>query len=72
MISGMNRAKYKRGQLNTALTVHGLLTIHGPNLNWYANIVKCKNVLNMGYINHKNKGLFQNSYGHRLFMALVT
>ena len=51
MISGMNRTKSRRGQPNTALTVHGLLTIHGPNLNGYANVAKCKNVLNIGYIN---------------------
>ena len=37
MISGMNRTKSWRGQPNTALAVHGLLTIHGPNLNWYWN-----------------------------------
>ena len=56
----MNGTKSRRGQPNTALTVHGLLTIHGSNLNVYANIAKCKNVLNMGYINHKKKNLFQN------------
>ena len=53
MTSGMNGTKSRRGQRYTALTVHGLLTIHGPNL-IYANIAKCKNVLNTGYINHKN------------------
>ena len=42
-----------------ALTVHGLSTIHGPNINWYATIAKCKNVLNMVYINHKKKDLLQ-------------
>jgi len=31
-----------------------------PNLCGYANIAKCKNVLNMGYIYHKKKSLFQN------------
>ena len=54
MISGMNRTKSRRGQTNTALTVHGLLTIPGPNLHGYANIAKCKNVLNIGYIKKKN------------------
>ena len=53
MISGMNRTKSRRGQPNTVLTVHGLLTVHGPNFN-------CKNVLNMGYIYHKKMNLFQN------------
>ena len=54
MVSGMNRTKSRRGQPNTALTVHGLLTIPGPNLHGYAHIAKCKNVLNIGYIKKKN------------------
>ena len=33
MISGINMTEPRRGQHNTALTMHGLLTIHGPNLN---------------------------------------
>ena len=40
MIYGMNRTKSRRGQPNTALTVHGLLTIPGPNLHGYAHITK--------------------------------
>ena len=60
MISGMNRTKSRRGQPNTALTVHGLLTIHDSNFNLYANIAKCNNVLNMGYINHRKTNLFPN------------
>ena len=53
MISSMNSTTSRRGDNITALAVHGLLTIHGPNLNGYANVAKCKNVLNIGYINHK-------------------
>ena len=49
----MNRTKFRRGQPNTALTVHGSFTIHGPWC-WYANIAKWKNVLNMGYTNPKS------------------
>ena len=56
----MNRTTSRRGQPNTALSVHGLLTIHGPNLNLYATVAKCKNLLNMGYINLKKKNLFHN------------
>ena len=48
MVFGMNRTTSRRGQPNTTLTVHGLLTIHGPNLN--SNFAKCKNVLNMDYL----------------------
>jgi len=33
MISDMNWTKSKKGQPNTAFTVHDLLTIYGPNLN---------------------------------------
>ena len=56
----MNRKKSRWGQPNTALPLHGLFTIHGPNLCWYVNIAKCKNVLNMGYIYHKKNNIFQN------------
>ena len=58
MISSMNSTTSRRGDNITALAVHGLLTIHGPNLNGYANVAKCKNVLNIGYINHTKKNRF--------------
>ena len=38
----MNRTKSRRGQPNTALTVHGLLTIQGPNLNRCENMIFCE------------------------------
>ena len=72
MISSMNRKRSRRGQPNTSLTVHGLSTRHGLNLNRYANIAKFKNALSMGYINHRRRIYFKIGYGDRLLMALVT
>jgi len=49
-MSGMNRKQSRREQPNTALPVGRLFVI----------ITKCKNMLNMGYIYHGKKNLFQN------------